>query len=83
MSYTLDIDPLAAQQIAALPPPALAALAEAVAVLEVLPWNGLPLNRDNPDGAVRQLPFGTVGMITYLILDRQRRVDVLIITWAG
>ena len=83
MSYTLDIDPLAAEQIAELPPPALTVLAEALTVLEVVPWNGLPLNRDNPDGPVRQLPFGTAGMITYLILDDQRRVDVLIVTWAG
>ncbi len=52
-------------------------------MLEVVPWNGLPLNQDNPDGAVRQLPFGTEGVITYLILDDQRRVDVLIVTWAG
>lgn len=52
-------------------------------MLEVVPWNGLPLNRDNPDGTVRQLPFGTVGLITYLILDDRRRVDILIITWAG
>jgi len=33
VSYTLDIDPLAAEQIAALPPPALASLAEALTVL--------------------------------------------------
>lgn len=83
MSYTLDIDPLAAEQIAALPAPALTALAEALAVLEVAPWNGLPLNQASPGGAVRQLPFGTVGMITYLILDESRRLDVLIVTWAG
>lgn len=62
MSYTLDIDPLAAEQIAALPPPALAVLAEAFTLLEVVPWNGLPLLRDNPDGAVRRLPFGSAGM---------------------
>lgn len=83
MSFTLDIDPLAAEQIAALPLPALAALVEAFAVLEVVLWNGPPLNRDNPDAAVRQLPFSTAGMITYLILEDHRRVDVLIVTWAG
>jgi hypothetical protein len=83
VSYTLEIDPLAEQQIAALPPLALAALVEAAAVLELVPWNGLPLNRNNPDGAVRQLPFGRFGMITYLILDDQQRVDLLIVTWIG
>jgi hypothetical protein len=46
VSYSLDVDPLAEQQIAA-------------------------------------LPFGGLGMITYLILNDQRRVDLLIVTWAG
>ena len=32
---------------------------------------------------MRQLPFGRLGMITYLILDDQQRVDLLIVTWAG
>jgi hypothetical protein len=83
VSYSFDVDPLAEQQIAALPPTALTALAEALAVLEVIPWNGLPINDANPDGAVRQLPFGPLGMITYLILEDQRRVDLLIVTWVG
>jgi hypothetical protein len=80
VSCSLDIDPLAEQQIAALPR---AALTDALAVLELVPWNGLPINDANPDGPVRQLPFGGLGMITYLILDDQQRVDLLIVTWAG
>ena len=83
MSYSLDVDPLAERQIAALPQTALTTLAHALAVLELVPWNGLPVNNANPDGPVRQLPFGDLGMITYLILDDQQRVDLLIVTWAG
>jgi len=83
VSYSLDIDPLAERQIAALPQATLTSLAEALDILELVPWNGLPVNEANPGGAVRQLPFGGLGMITYLILDEQQRVDVLIITWAG
>jgi hypothetical protein len=83
VSYSLDIDPLAEQQIAALPQSALTALADALTVLELVPWNGLPVNEANLDGAVRHLPFGGLGMITYLILDDQQRVDLLIVTWAG
>ncbi len=41
MSYALDIDPIAQEQIAALPQPALVALAEAFSVLEIVPWSGL------------------------------------------
>ncbi|WP_255621301.1 hypothetical protein [Pseudonocardia sp. DSM 110487] len=80
MTYSLDVDPLAEQQIAALPQIALAALADALSALELVPWNGLPVNDSNPDGPVRQLPFGGLGMITYLILDDQQRVDLLIVT---
>jgi hypothetical protein len=83
VSYSLDVDPLAEQQIAALPQSALSALAEVLAVLELVPWNGLPINEANPDGAVRQLPFGGLGLVTYLILEDQRRVDLLIVTWMG
>ena len=83
MSYSLDVDPLAEQQIAALPQTALSALAEALSVLELVPWNGLPVNEANLDGAVRQLPFGDSGLVTYLILDDQQRVDLLIVTWTG
>ena len=83
MSYSLDLDPLAEQQIAALPQSALSALAEVLAVLELVPWNGLPINEANPEGAVRQLTFGVLGLVTYLILEDQQRVDLLIVTWMG
>jgi hypothetical protein len=83
VSYALDIDPLAEQQIDALPQDALTSFAEALAVLELVPWNGLSINEANPGAAVRQLPFGSFGMITYLILDDQQRVDLLIVTWVG
>jgi len=35
----------------------------------------------DPDAPVRNLPFGAGGMLTYLILDRDQRVDILLITW--
>ncbi len=47
------------------------------------PWNGDPVHKDNPDGAVRAHAFGRVGLMTYLILEDQRRVDVLIVQWVG
>jgi hypothetical protein len=82
VSYSLDIDPRAQATIAALPADALPVLAEVLTVLELTPWNGRPVNPDNPDGAVRNMAFGA-GMITYLVLEEERRVDVLLIAWAG
>ncbi|MCU1653981.1 MAG: hypothetical protein JWQ60_5130 [Pseudonocardia sp.] len=51
-------------------------------MLELVPWNGEPINQQNPDGKVRVLPFGAAGLVTYLILEDQRQVDVLDVIWA-
>jgi hypothetical protein len=81
VGYTVDVDPIAQEQIAVFPPESLRALAEALAVLQVTPWNGESVNRKNPDGAVRRLIFGAGCFLTYLILEDQRRLDLLSITW--
>lgn len=85
MSYTIDIDPGAQDAIAALPAGALLALAEAFAVLELEPWSvGRSVNPErNPDSGVRNLPFDAAGMVTYLVVEQQRRVDILLVTWVG
>ncbi len=61
------------------------ALAEAFAVLELEPWGaGRSVNPErNPDSGVRNLPFGAAGMVTYLVVEQRRRVDVLLVTWIG
>lgn len=82
--YRLDIDPLASEQIRALPPKALAALIEAFEVLELVPERGQPINPANPTGGVYQLVYGEGrGLITYLLLVDQERVDVLLVTWVS
>jgi hypothetical protein len=82
MAYTLDIDPHVEDQIRALPREALHALAEAFEVLVLVPERGRPINVANPDGGVFQLDFGGGrGLITYLLLRSQDRVDVLVVTW--
>jgi hypothetical protein len=83
VSYEIDVDARAQRDIAALPVMALPALAEAMSVLELIPWSGRPINPDNPKGAVRTLAFGASGLLTYLVLEPDRRVDVLIVAWAG
>jgi hypothetical protein len=85
VSYAIDVDLGAQDAIAALPRDALLALAEAFAVLELAPWSaGRSVNPErNPDSGVRNLPFGVAGMITYLVVEHERRVDILLVTWAG
>ncbi len=81
--YTVETDGQAKHQVDALPAEALAAYAELRVVLETAPWSGRPYHRDNPQGAVRARSFGTHGMVVYLILEDQRRVDVLLVQWVG
>ena len=83
--YRVETYSEAMDQIGALPDGALACYAQALAVLELVPWNGDPYNRADPKGAMRQLMFGphSEGMVTYLVLEDQRRVDVLRVLWLG
>ncbi len=39
--------------------------------------------RTQPGLWVRNLPFGAAGMVTYLVVEQQRRVDILLVTWVG
>ncbi|RJL34649.1 hypothetical protein D5H75_07490 [Bailinhaonella thermotolerans] len=70
-------------QIEALPKDALASLAEVRVVLELNPWGGPPLHRRNPDASIRVRTFGQEGqgLVVYLILEDQRRVEILRVTW--
>lgn len=72
-------------QIDALPHAALLGFAEALGVMKLVPWNGRPINDTNPGGAVRQVVFGPddKGLVTYLVLEDQQRVDILTVQWAG
>lgn len=83
--YRVITDEQSQPQIDALPPDALVPFAEARVVLEVAPWGGDSLNDNNPDAPVRSLAFDLAhqGLVAYLILERQRRADVLDVLWMG
>lgn len=52
-------------------------------MLKVAPWNGDPFNKLKPDSPMRGQTFGQnhEGMAVYLILEDQRRVDLLVVVW--
>jgi hypothetical protein len=81
--YKVETDPSAEADVEALPVEALAPYAELRVMLETSPWTGAPYHRDNPDGAVRVQTFGAGGLAVYLVLEDQRRVDVLLVQWVG
>ena len=70
-------------KIAKLPDEALAFYAEILSTLELVPWNGESYNRAKPDSSMRQWTFGQhgEGLVVYLILEDQQRVDVLRVLW--
>ncbi len=82
--YRVVTDELVQQQIDALPAEALAFIAELRTLLEVQPWSGKPLHAKNPHG-VQTISFGPhdEGLVYYLILDDQRRVDLLNMIWTA
>ncbi len=81
--YEVTTDEQSQAQIDAVPAEALAPLAEARATLELAPWNGRPYHRRRPASPMRALRFGPHGEgdIVYLILEDQRRVDILVVLW--
>lgn len=83
--YEVSADEQSQPEIDALPRAALLFFAEARVAMEVAPWNGDAINAAYPDAPVRTLAFGPYrqGLITYLILEDQRRVDILKVLWIG
>lgn len=83
--YEVTADEQSQPQIDALPAEALAPFAEARTMLELAPWNGAPYHEHHPNSPMRALTFGPHGDgdIVYLILEDQRRVDILVVFWLG
>ncbi|MGH3912838.1 MAG: hypothetical protein ACRDTC_05430 [Pseudonocardiaceae bacterium] len=77
--YRVTTDIESAEQVSALPVEAFAGYIAVVGVLELVPWNGRPYIDVDPDGRMRQWVFGprSEGLVTYMILEDQQRVDVL------
>jgi hypothetical protein len=81
--YRVLNDDQVLDQVAALPPEALTPLAEVRTLLEIAPWSGSPYRKENPHGPMRTLAFGSSGAVTYLILEREREVHLLLVQWVG
>ncbi|WP_182909622.1 hypothetical protein [Microbispora sp. H13382] len=83
--YTVGISKQVDEQIAALPAEALAAFHEATVFLQVAPWNGNPFMGERPDAPMRTQTFGDGGrgMVTYLIIEYRRVVEIIQVTWYG
>jgi hypothetical protein len=83
--YRIIPDVAVLDQLAVLPDEFLDSYAALLDALELVPWNGAPQNKDNPDGALRTWPFGPGGaaFVVYMILEERREVHMLTIQWVG
>lgn len=83
--YRVVTDDEIQRHLEVLPSTALAAFAELRVLLELNPWAGRSVNPANPDGPVRTMSFGSdhEGLAAYLILERDRRVDLVQLNWIG
>ncbi|GAA4794030.1 hypothetical protein GCM10023200_32420 [Actinomycetospora chlora] len=84
--YVVDADDVA-HDVDRLPPRAARAFAEFRAAVELSPWTVAPsINPDNPYAPVRlhllQSDDGSA-LISYLVRDLERIVDVLRLQWLG
>jgi|tagenome__1003787_1003787.scaffolds.fasta_scaffold18751350_2 hypothetical protein len=82
--FRVVTDVQARDQIAALPADALPWFAGAIDVLELTPATaGRPYNAMKPEAPMRELIFGPggAGAITYLLLEDQREVHLLVVQW--
>lgn len=83
--YSYEILPEVGEYVDGLPFDALLCYAELITFMELTPWDGPPYSEDNPDGEMRKILFGKrdEGIVVYLVLEQQRRVVVLSVTWVG
>jgi hypothetical protein len=52
-------------------------------LLELAPWSGDPYNRERPDANMRTHTFADEGrgLVSYLVLETERRVVILRVLW--
>jgi hypothetical protein len=79
--YQLILDPVAEDQIAAIPEEALRPLAELFTLLETAPWSGRPYDPANPKANMLTHTFGERGLATYVVMEEQREVYLIRVEW--
>jgi hypothetical protein len=84
VSYRVESTPIAEQQILTLPHAGQAAYADLADRIAEDPWEGVPWI-DQTASAMRHAVFGDQGegLAVYVILDRDERVVVVKVLWAG
>ena len=82
MPYEVAFDEQALRQRRALPLEEKAALGDALRNVAADPYPGTRYDPRHPP-ELRTMAFGEWGLLAYLVRERQQRVVVLDVTWAG
>ena len=83
--YSYDVLPEVREYVDGMPAAALASYAELIGFMELTPWDASAYRQDKPDANMRKILFGpgSEGIAVYVILEEQRRVIVVSVTWVG
>ncbi len=82
--YQVVTDDEVTAQVEALPDELLPYYAETLDLLEIAPWSSQPYNDAKPDGVMRTLRIGPAGRTTeviFLVLEPDRRVEIIRLHW--
>jgi hypothetical protein len=82
--YQVVTDDEVNAQVEALPDELLTYYAQVLDLLEIAPWNSEPYNDAKPDGVMRSLRFGRpgrTGEVIFLVLEPERRVEIVRVHW--
>lgn len=82
--YEVRGDEVVDDQIAHLPAHAQSGFMELRAMLEVAPWSGAPYTDSHPDSGLRLATFcHGDGLVSYMIREDDRLVDLLQVVYLG
>jgi len=84
VTYSVILAGQAEEQVATLPRPGLVAYLAAHVEIAIDPWSGRPAG-DDDEGRMRTITFGPEGqgLAVFLVLERDERVYVVKVVWAG
>jgi hypothetical protein len=82
--YRIGTDDEVNAQVEALPDELLPYYAQLLDLLELAPWHSEPYSNAKPDGVMRKMMFGPPGRMAeaiFLVLERDRRVEIVRVVW--
>ncbi|MES9536753.1 MULTISPECIES: hypothetical protein [unclassified Actinomadura] len=82
MTYRAELSPQVLRQLAGMPEQVQFALAEALGVIVVDPYDPTT-SEPTPNPRIRQAVFGGVGLVDYLIWDELLVVVAVDLVWGG